>query len=99
MILKDGCQADPDDAAALENVQKPLKTVGELRSLLRFLGYYRGYLKNFSIILKPLYDLLKVENNLPEIKATKGKKETTITFTVRFLCINKIYKRSPKYSK
>ena len=50
----------PDDEVALENFRKPPKTVGEFRSLLGFLGYYRGHVKNFSIILKLLYDLLKV---------------------------------------
>ena len=38
-----------------------------------FLGYYRGYLKNFSIILKPLYDPLKVATNSLEIKAPNRK--------------------------
>ena len=63
IISKDGHQADLDDAVALENFRKPRKIVGELHSLLGFLGYYRGYVKTFLIILEPLYDLLKVENN------------------------------------
>ena len=63
IISKDGHQADLDDAFALENFRKIRKTVGELRSPLGFLGYYRGYVKKFLIILEPLYDLLKVENN------------------------------------
>ena len=75
IISKDGYQANPDDAVALENFPKPPKTVGELRSLLGFLGYYRGYVKNFSIILKPLYDLLKVENNSLEIKEPNRKRK------------------------
>ena len=39
------------------------------------LGYYRGHVKNFSIILKPLYDLLKVANNSLEIKAPSRKRK------------------------
>ena len=74
IISKDGYQADPNDAVALENFRKPPKTVGELRSLLGFLGYYRGHVKNFSIILKPIYDLLK-EDSSKEIKSPKGKKK------------------------
>ena len=33
--------------------------VGELRSLLGFLGYYRCYVEIFSRKVKPLYDMLK----------------------------------------
>ena len=67
-ILKDRYQAYPDDAVALENFRKTSKTVGELRSHLGFFGYYRGYVKNFSIILKPLNNILKGESNSQEIK-------------------------------
>ena len=72
---KDRYHVNPDDAVALANFQKPPKTVVELRSLLGFLCHYQGYVKNFSIILKPLYDLLKVENNSPEIKAPNRKRK------------------------
>ena len=75
IISKDGHQADLDDAVALENFRKPRKIVGELHSLLGFLGYYRGYVKTFLIILEPLYDLLKVENNSLEIKAPNRKRK------------------------
>ena len=74
IISKEGYQADPDDAVAIENFRKPPKTVGELRSLLGFIGYYRGYVKNFSIILKPIYDLLKGDSS-KEITTLKGKKK------------------------
>ena len=77
IISKDDYQADPNDAAALENFRKPPKTVGELRSLLEFLGYYRGYVKNFSIILKPIYDLLKGDSS-KEIKPPKEKRNNNI---------------------
>ena len=49
IISKDGYQANPDDTAALKNFRKPSKTVGELRLLLSFFGYYRGYVKNFQL--------------------------------------------------
>ena len=110
-ILKDRYQAYPDDAVALENFRKPPKTVGELRSRLGFFGYYRGYVKNFSIILKSLNNVLKGESNSQEIKTlTKKKNETaTKTFAVRFRCATTAtttttttttkYRPSPKYSK
>lgn len=76
-ILKDRYQAYPDDAVALENFRKPPKTVGELRSRLGFFGYYRGYVKNFSIILKSLNNVLKGESNSQEIKTLTKKKRNS----------------------
>ena len=38
--------------------------MGELRSLLGFLGYYRCYVKNFATKMRPLYDLLKLHDPL-----------------------------------
>ena len=75
-ILKDRYQAYPDDAVALENFRKPPKTVGELRSRLGFFGYYRGDVKNFSIILKPLNNILKGESNSQEIKTQKKQRNS-----------------------
>ena len=37
----------------------PPKTVSEVRKLMGFLNYYRRYVKNFSRIAKPIYDLVK----------------------------------------
>ena len=79
LIFKDRYKADPQDSIALEKFRAPPKTVGEVRSLLGFLGYYRCYVKNFSKILKPLYDLLKKDITKPKLKKTKTskKKETS----------------------
>ena len=78
LISKDWYRADPQDSIALEKFHAPPKTVGELRSLLGFLGYYCGYVKIFSKILKPLYDLLKRAITEPILKKAKTskKKET-----------------------
>ena len=35
------------------------KTIGELRSVLGLLGYYRCYVKDFARKVKPLYDIMK----------------------------------------
>ena len=69
-----GYRPDPADTAALEKFRSPPKNVGELRSLLGFMGYYRGYVKDFSRKVKPLYDLLAVkeENKEKGRKAAKG---------------------------
>ena len=79
LISKDGYRDDPQDSIALEKFCAHPKTVGELRSMLGFLGYYRCYVKNFSKILKPLYDLLKKDITKPKLKKAKTskKKETS----------------------
>ena len=75
LVSKDGYGADPQDSIALEKFCAPPKTVGELRSLLGFLGYYRCYVKNISKILKLLYDLLKKEITKPKLKKDKTSKK------------------------
>ena len=37
----------------------PPKTITQLKSFLGAVGYYRKFIKNFSMISKPLYNLLK----------------------------------------
>ena len=59
LISENGYRPDPGDGEALNNCRIPPKTIGELHSLLGFLGYYRIYVKDFSRKLKPCYDLLK----------------------------------------
>ena len=59
LISKDGYRADPEDTKALNKFRSAPKNVGELRSLLGFLGYFRCYVKDFAKKAKPLYNLLK----------------------------------------
>ena len=64
LISKHGYRCDPIDTAALEKFRAPPKTIGELRSLLGFFGYYyRCYVRDFSKIMSPLYSLLKLNNS------------------------------------
>ena len=59
LVSSEGYRPDPADVAVLEKFRNPPVNVGELRSLLGFLGYYRCYVENFSRKVKPLYDMLK----------------------------------------
>ena len=59
LISENGYRPDPADVKALEKVKIPPKTIGNLRSVIGFLSYYRTYIKNFSIKMKPIYELLQ----------------------------------------
>ena len=71
LISGKGYRPDPQDTQALEKFRSAPKNIGELRSLLGFLGYFRSYVKDFSQKVKPLYDLLKGKVTR---KVGKGKK-------------------------
>ncbi|CAH1276865.1 GIN1 [Branchiostoma lanceolatum] len=59
LVTAEGYTMDPEETAAVNTLKKKTPTtVGEVRRLLGFLGYYRTYIKNFSQTAKPLYDLL-----------------------------------------
>ena len=76
LVSAEGYRADPEDVKALEKFRVAPKTVGEVRSLLGFLGYYRSYVRDFAKILKPVYDLLKLDNEAEGTgsgKATSGR--------------------------
>ena len=59
LISEKGYRPDPKDTEALDKFRKPPATVGELRTLLGFMSYYRSYIRNFSQKFRPLYNLLK----------------------------------------
>ena len=53
-----GLQPEDCKVLAVANMQPPC-TVREVRSFLGFLGYYRRFVKGFSILARPLYELTK----------------------------------------
>ena len=87
-----GYRPDPEDTAALEKFRTPPKTIGELRSLLGFLGYYRCYVKDFSRKVKPLYELLNMKETSKSKKGKPGQKydaKEKVEFTEEHLRILK----------
>ena len=48
--------------------KNPSKTVGELSQVLRFVGCYRRYVKNFSREAKILYDLLRIPEDIEDME-------------------------------
>ena len=69
-----GIHTDPDKIAVLKE-WKPPTNVKELRSFLGFAGYYRRFVCNYTIIVKPLNALLV--GNPTNKKYKKKKKEQT----------------------
>ena len=61
LVSEEGYRPDPEDTKALEKFRTPPKNVGEVRSLVGFLGYYRKYVRDFAKKMKPVYDLIKTE--------------------------------------
>jgi len=80
IINSEGYRADAATVEAIQKFKEPPKNVGELRSLLGFLGYYRSYVKDFSILMKPLYDLLKQEDPSSKIKSSQKNSKLKINW-------------------
>ena len=63
VVSAEGYKLDPATVAPVLNLAKtPPKTVGQVRQVLGLLGYYRRFIRDFSRIAKPIYDLLASKN-------------------------------------
>jgi hypothetical protein len=58
VISVEGVATDPDKIEAVVSWPAPT-SVKELRSFLRFVEFYRHFVKHYAIISKPLTTLLK----------------------------------------
>ena len=76
LISEEGYRPDPENTKALDRCKEQPKNVGELRTLLGFLGYYRTYIKDFSRKLKDVYELLKLKEGQKQLNP-KAKIEWT----------------------
>ena len=68
VILEDGVSTDPQKVVAMTDWPRPMN-VKALRGFLGLIGYYRRFVKNYSIIGKPLTELLKKEGFLWGVEA------------------------------
>ena len=78
LVSGDGYRPDPADTEALQKFRTPPKNIGELRSLLGFVGYYRCYVQDFSRRVKSLYDLLSGDVK-EELKVGRKKSATKLS--------------------
>ena len=61
VVSEEGYKLDPSSIKpVLALKDSPPKTINEVRKLMGFLNYYRRYVKNFSRIAKPIYDLVRM---------------------------------------
>ena len=73
LISGEGYRPDPADTSALEKFRTAPTTIGELRSLLGFIGYFRCYVRDFAKRVKTLYDLLKRKDDAKGYGLLKSK--------------------------
>ena len=81
-VQLDGRSGNESKTEPIEKLRETPKTVGDLRKLLGFLGYYRQSIENFSQKAKPIYDILSLPSeNLSKsnhkLKKTKGQKSSS----------------------
>ena len=57
-LSRDGVRVDPDKLKPILNLQAP-SSVKKLQSFLGMVNYQRAFIKNYAMITKPLYELLK----------------------------------------
>ncbi|KAJ8350080.1 hypothetical protein SKAU_G00252100 [Synaphobranchus kaupii] len=70
IVSAEGSQMDPADTIAVRALkEKRPQTVGELRSIMGLVSYYRSYIRDFSRIAGPLYNLMKASPDTQERQA------------------------------
>lgn len=77
MVSGEGVQIDPKDLEAVIALkEKKPHTVGEVRTLLGFLSYYRSFIQDFSRLARPLFELLQSSTDTSKtnkLQTSKGR--------------------------
>ncbi|CAM5144591.1 unnamed protein product [Natator depressus] len=72
VVSQEGVSTDPDKIEALTTWPCP-SNYRELKTFLRFSGYYRRFAKNYATIVKPLNDLTRGHQSSKNKSKTKNK--------------------------
>ena len=57
IVSNKGVEVDPEKVAAVSKMKSP-RSINELRAILRLVGFYRRFIRDFGKIAAPLYKLL-----------------------------------------
>lgn len=73
-----GCKLDPYSIKSVLALKDSIpKTVSEVHKLMGFLNYYPRYIRNFSRIAKPIFNLVKAPAESPEEKKKQTSRKDT----------------------
>ena len=76
IVSEEGIEIDPSKTDKVTNWPKP-QTPEDVRRFLGFVGYYRRFIKNFSLVSRPLTDLMPTPNKKHQKRKSKTKKTWT----------------------
>jgi hypothetical protein len=81
LIIVAGVKVNPRKIESMQNWPQP-KTVIELHGFLGLTGYYRKFVKNYSLIAQPLTQLLKKEQFGWSLEAIKAFEELKLAMAI-----------------
>ncbi|XP_067334566.1 uncharacterized protein [Channa argus] len=94
LVSAEGVRIDPKDLEAVYALKdKTPNTVGDVRRIAGFLGYYRSYIQDFSRLAQPIYELLQPKVNpevqmggrhgVQKVRGAQLPSRTPVTWTMR----------------
>jgi hypothetical protein len=73
IVSEEDIEIDPSKTDTVTNWPKP-QTPEDVRRFLGFVGYYRRFIQNFSLVSRPLTDLMPTPNKKHQKRKSKTKK-------------------------
>ncbi len=76
IISKDGIRVDPEKIAKMVSLLPPTN-LKQLQSRLRLFSFYHKYIKGFSEITRPMYELTRKDNGTPVLFEWTDRRQKT----------------------